>query len=315
MRHRLILALMLLAAPAMAASSAPGKASQFLDKTWVTYPRKVQAFTLKSDAYDPEQLLAGVTLSYQVPGLPDGSALTIFVFPQGRSDQEVGLKRALADITDGVLAQQQNNSYQHVEMGEIQEFSVAAPPPSVNGAAAEADREQPVTISSGANTPPAADASTAPGTDDALAAAVQAAAAPTTTIGRKLRISFSYEGEPKQSLGYAFYRNLFLITVRFTSPAAGLSPEKFEALGDEAVRALVPRIDVQNFGTCGTMVVKLPETEAPNEDADRSGALSLISEMGRISRENCAASEGDHPAPVPADQARKELIYPDGMWD
>lgn len=312
MRHCLILALMFLAAPAMAASPAPQKASQFLDKTWVTYPRQVQAFTLKSDAYDPEQLLAGVTLSYQVPGLPDGSALTIFVFPQGRSDQEVGLKRALADITDGVLAQQQNNSYQDVEMGEAKEFSVAAPPPSVIGA--EADREQPVTISNGANTPPTADASTAPGTDDALAA-VQATAAPTTTTGRKLKISFSYKGEPKQSLGYAFYRNLFLITVRFTSPAAGLSPEKFEAMGDEAVRVLVPRIDVQNFGTCGTMVVNLPETEAPNEDADRSGALSLIGAMGRIARENCAASEGDHPAPVPADKSRKELIYPVGTWD
>jgi hypothetical protein len=37
--------------------------------------------------------------------------------------------------------------------------------------------------------------------------------------------------------------------------------------------------------------------------------------MGRIARENCAASEGDHPTPVPADQARKELIYPAGLWN
>jgi hypothetical protein len=221
----------------------------------------------------------------------------------------------LADITDGVLAQQKNNTYQNVGMGEVGEFSVAAPPPSVMGAAAEADREQPVTITAGGNTPPSPDASTAPGVDDPLAEAVQAAAAPTTTSGRKLKISFSYNGEPKQSLGYAFYRNLFLITVRFTSPAAGLSPEQFEAMGDEAVRTLVPRIDIQNFGACGTMVVNLPESEVPSEDADRSGALSLISEMGRIARENCAASEGDHPTPVPADQARKELIYPAGLWN
>ena len=58
MRYCLILALMLFAAPAVAASPAPKEASQFLDKTLVTYPRQVQAYTLKSDAYDPEQLLA-----------------------------------------------------------------------------------------------------------------------------------------------------------------------------------------------------------------------------------------------------------------
>lgn len=311
----LILALLLRSASAMAASHEPKEASQFVDKTWVTYPRHVQAYTLKSDEYDPEQLLSGVSLNYQVPGLPDGSALTIFVFPQGRSDQEAGLKRALEDITGGVLAQQKNNTYQNVEMGEVGEFSVAAPPPSVMGAAGEADHEQPVTITAGGNTPTSPDASTAPGVDDPLAEAVQAAAAPTTTIGRKLKISFSYKSEPKQSLGYAFYRNLFLITVRFTSPAAGLSPEQFEAMGDEAVRALVPRIDIQNFGTCGNMVVNLPESGVPSEDADRKGALSLLSEMGRIARENCVASEGDHPTPVPADQARKELIYPAGLWD
>ncbi|MDI1251711.1 hypothetical protein [Thermomonas sp.] len=54
-----------------------------------------------------------------------------------------------------------------------------------------------------------------------------------------------------QSIGYAFYRNLFLITVRFSSPVAGLSPERFEAMGDEAVRVLVPGIDIQNFAEKG----------------------------------------------------------------
>ena len=314
MRHCLMLALMFVAAPAMAASPAPKEASQFLDKTLVTYPRQVQAYTLKSDEYDPEQLLAGVSLNYQVPGLPDGSALTIFVFPQGRSAQEDGLKRALDDITGGVLAQQKNKVYQDVTMGEVGEFSVAAPPPSVVQDGDEANPDQPVAAATGVSTPPATDAPAAIGGDDAIEAAAKSAAAPTMTIGRKLKISFSYRGEPKQSLGYAFYRNPFLITVRFTSPAAGLSPEQFEAMGDEAVRALVPRIDIQNFGTCGIIEVNLPEEEAPNEDADRNGALGLIEGLGRIARENCAESEGDHPTPVPADQARKELIYPAGLW-
>ena len=314
MRYCLILALMLFAAPAVAASPAPKEASQFLDKTLVTYPRQVQAYTLKSDAYDPEQLLAGVTLNYQVPGLPDGSALTIFVFPQGRSAQEDGLKRALDDITGGVLAQQKNNVYQDLTMGEVEEFTVAAPPPSVLKDGEEANLDLPVATATGVAKPPATDAPAAIGVDGAIEAAAESAAAPTITTGRKLKISFSYQGEPKQSLGYAFYRNLFLITVRFTSPVAGLSAEQFEAMGDEAVRALVPRIDIQNFGTCGIIEVNLPEEGASNEDADRNGALSLIEGLGRIARENCAESEGDHSAPVPADQGRKELVYPAGLW-
>jgi hypothetical protein len=314
MRPNFILALMLLAAPALAAPPAPEKASQFLDKTWVTYPRQVQEFALKSAKYDPGQLLSGVTLSYRVPGLPEGSALTIFVFPHGRSDQETGLKRALADITDGVLAEQRNNSYQDVVLGEVQEFSVAAPPASVIDTA-ESGREQPVAISSAANAPHVSEASSAPTSDDSIAAAVQAAAAPTTTHGRKLKMSFSYHGESKQSIGYAFYRNLFLITVRFTSPAADLSPEQFEAMGDEAVRALVPSIDIQNFGNCGTLVVDLPEKGQSEEESSQAGAISLIREMGRIATENCAASEGDSPDPVRADHGRTELVYPHGTWD
>ena len=315
MRRDLILALMFLAAPAMAAAPAQEGATQFLDKTLVTYPRQVQGYTLKSDQYDPEHLLAGVSLNYRVPGMPEGSALTIFVFPQGRSDQEVGLKRALADITGGVSAQQQNNVYQNVEFGEVEEFTVAAPPASVMGTADEAGRDQPVVISNDVGMPSPADVSTALDGGDSIAAAVKAAAAPTTTSGRKLKISFLHGGEPKQSLGYAFYRNLFLITARFTAPAAGLSPERFEAIGDEAVRALVPRIDIQNFGTCGIMVLNLPEAEVPDEDADHKGALALITEMGRIAQENGAESEGDHPTPVPADQARKELVYPADTWN
>ena len=314
MRPSFILALMLLAAPALAAPPAPEKAIQFLDKTWVTYPRQVQEFALKSAKYDPEQLLSGVTLSYRVPGLPEGSALTIFVFPHGRSEQEIGLKRALADITDGVLAAQRDNSYQDVVLGEVQEFSVSAPPATVIDTA-ESAREQPVAISSTANAPHVSEASSAPTSDDSIAAAVQAAAAPTTTHGRKLKMSFSYHGEPKQSIGYAFYRNLFLITVRFTSPAADLSPEQFEVMGDQAVRALVPSIDIQNFGNCGTIMVDLPENGQSEEESSQAGAISLIREMGRIATENCAASEGDSPDPVPTDHGRTELVYPHGTWD
>jgi hypothetical protein len=317
MRPDFIFALLLLAVPALAAPPAPEKASQFLDKTLVTYPRKVQEIALKSAEYDAEQLLAGVSLNYRVPGLPDGSALSIFVFPHGRSEQEAGLKRALADITDGVLGEQRNHAYQDVVLGEVQEFSVAAHPATVIGMV-EAGREQPVVISNAASAPDASDASEASSTansDDAIAAAARAAEAPTTTLGRKLKISFSHKGVPMQSIGYAFYRNLFLITVRFSSPAAGLSPERFEAMGDEAVRVLVPSIDIQNFGNCGTMVVDLPEKEEAEDDSSRAGAISLIREMGRIARENCAASEGNHPSPLPADHGRTELVYPNGMWD
>ena len=115
-----------------------------------------------------------------------------------------------------------------------------------------------------------------------IAPAAKAAEAPKTTSGRKLKMSFSAHGEQKQSLGYAFYRNLFLITVRFTTPAAACLPEQFEAMGDAAARVLVPSIDIQNFGSCGTIMVDLPETGESQDGSDQAGAVSLLREMGRI---------------------------------
>ena len=86
-------------------------------------------------------------------------------FRTAESEQEAGLKRALADITDGVLGEQRNNTYQDVVLGEVQEFSVAAPPATVLDTA-ESGREQPVAISSASDVPHASETSSVPASDD-----------------------------------------------------------------------------------------------------------------------------------------------------
>ena len=86
-----------------------------------------------------------------------------------------------------------------------------------------------------------------------------------------------------------------------------------EAIGDKAVQTLVPAIDILNFGTCGTITIPVPDHKSA-DDAGKAGALVMIKEIGRISTENCANSEGDTPTKVPADHARQILVYPDGFW-
>ncbi len=81
------------------------------------------------------------------------------------------------------------------------------------------------------------------------------------------------------------------------------------------MRALVPSIDIQNFGNCGTIMVDLPDKGQSEEESNQAGAISLIREMGRIATENCASSEGESPDPVPADHGRTELVYPNGTWN
>jgi hypothetical protein len=310
MRQLVCLALLFLAAPGQAKDT-PASTSQFLDKSWVTVPKQVGDFVLDYNSYDPASVASGVSLGYRTAEIRAGSALNIFVFPQGRSAQEDGLKRALADITDGVLAAQKTGRYENVVFGDVEDFTVAAAPATVLADAGKAGRSQPVIFKgmpAGAPTTPA----TQPISDDPVATAMAASNAPTSTVGRKLRIAFSHDGTRERSLGYAFYRNLFLITVRYSAPIEFMSAEQFEALGDKAARALVPAIDIQNFGRCGTMSIDM--TDTPANDNGQAAAPALIREMGRIEAENCAASEGDHPPALPADHERQVLIYPPGTW-
>jgi hypothetical protein len=317
MRAHCFLLSLLLAAPTMA-EVGPAKSGQFLDKTWVTFPTKLGEFVLVRQGYGPAQLLTGVSLDYDLSGLPDGSAFDIYVFPQGRSSQEAGIKRALADITDGVRAQEANHVYQNVVFGDVVDFSIPGAPATAVIDTDKSDDESVAALAKSMSAPASAASasrSQSASENDPKAKVIAELVDDAPTVGRKIKLSFLYkDGTQKQSLGYAFYRHLFLITVRFTTPANGMSAEQFEALGDRAVRALVPAIDIENFGECGDMTINV-SSDAPTKAQTQALSEGLMGELLRVKRENCARSEPAQPEPVPADHGREILTYPAGLWN
>jgi hypothetical protein len=85
----------------------------------------------------------------------------------------------------------------------------------------------------------------------------------------------------------------------------------FEALADEAARNLVPLIDAQNFGECGTIQVPVADTKAAKDQAFTD---ALIGGFARITAENCANSEGKKQAAKTAEGRSIEIVYPAGTW-
>lgn len=165
-----------------------------------------------------------------------------------------------------------------------------------------------------ADAPELGASSATPDSDDKeiIEAALSSALA-TKTTGRKRALTLTVRGTPSESLAYVFYRNLFLISVRATLPTSVLPADKFNALVDRAVQELVPTIDVQNFGDCGTIYVSVDEKAVDKNKDAKAGAIQLIRGVGRVARENCANKPGPDTEP-PASHAQQTIVYPPGFW-
>jgi hypothetical protein len=129
--------------------------------------------------------------------------------------------------------------------------------------------------------------------------------------GLRETIGLDHDGTPTRSIAFAFYRHLHLFKMRISVPAKDMSQEDFERL--------VPRVEVQNFGTCGNATISLPPeskkrlSKAEKEKNASAGAAELIREMGRISRDNCASSPGQ--ASTAANDVERVVVsYPEGTW-
>ncbi len=92
-----------------------------------------------------------------------------------------------------------------------------------------------------------------------------------------------------------------------------LPADKFNALVDRAVQDLVPTMDIQNFGNCGTMYISVDEKSADKDKDGKAGAIHLIRDLGRIARENCANKSGPDTT-LPAGHAQQTIVYPAGFW-
>lgn len=294
------------AAPSDAAEAAPLTAKQFIDRTYISLPESVGDYSLARVGYDPGQFAAGVSGAYALKGAPEPFTITLFVYPQGRSEEKAAVEAQIAEVEDAIRQQQ---DYTKIEAGPRTVFVVDAPKPSAlpnekNGRKQRILTLQPVKV--------AAEAAT---DDDgpSLVELLKEASPPLQSTGLRQGFSFDHKGDSVRSAGFVFYRNLYNIKLRISAPSSAMDQAAFDKLADATARALVPKVDIRNFGQCGQMLVGTQDSGDKARDA-RVFARNMLREQGRVERENCADSEGPTPDPVDAGYDRREIVYPEGIW-
>ena len=289
-----------------AGQAAPLTAKQFIDRTYISLPESVGDYSLARVGYDPGQFAAGVSGAYALKGAPEPFTITLFVYPQGRSEEKAAVEAQIAEVEDAIRQQQ---DYTKIEAGPRTVFVVDAPKPSAlpnekNGRKQRILTLQPVKV--------AAEAAT---DDDgpSLVELLKEASPPLQSTGLRQGFSFDHKGDSVRSAGFVFYRNLYNIKLRISAPSSAMDQAAFDKLADATARALVPKVDIRNFGQCGQMLVGTQDSGDKARDA-RVFARNMLREQGRVERENCADSEGPTPDPVDAGYDRREIVYPEGIW-
>ena len=303
---------LLLACAATLAHAADGAKPEpaFLERTVVYYPKAIGDYTLVDSGFDPAHWTSGLGLRYAIADAP--VVLDIFVYPHGRMPPADAMARGLKEVEEGVREQERLGTYRDVRFAEVDTFPVPLP---LNGTPP--------------NPPPARDDSKAPTADTPTAPGAtpadeeksriivemldQLGGNPSATLeGRRRAIALLHGEEPRQSLAYLFYRQLYLVKVRASAPLAAGSDAAFVALVDKAVRTLVPAIEIHHEGACGNAIVYVPEAGAPADAGAADTGKQMMSELVRVQREGCAASLGK--LEPPAGFGQQEIRYPPDTW-
>lgn len=308
MRPLLLIALFVLSPCASGEDVAGNKpAGQFIDKSVVTYPISLNHHTLVKEGFDPDRVADGVSLDYELGNAPKELQFNIYVYPRGRVDPAKAVADAMVEIEGEIRYIEQKKIYSDLQFQDDFEFDVAAPPAKVLARG----HEQPVKLSEAPVTRASSDAGET--RDGELADALDSISPPAKTIGRKRPLAMTVRGTREQSIAYVFYRNLFLISVRATAPVTALPADKFNALIDQAVQDLVPTMEIQNFGGCGSIYLSVDTKSADKDKAASDGAVQLVREMARIQRENCASKPGADLSP-PQGRSQQTITYPADFW-
>lgn len=298
MRRTVFILALLASAPAIAGNPPP-QSGQFLDKSIVTLPASTGDYRLADVRYEPEQWMRGVVSRWVVNAAPRELRLTMFVHPMGRTGEEHAIALQIAEITRFVEEAVEHGLYTDLVVGEREPFAVVAPGPSL------LEPHQP---SAGAMPEP--EPSIPAGADSALAAILPSP----NTHGQRQAFAFTEQGVPMRSFDYVFYRHLFAFKVRVATPVDSMDETMFAALADTAVRKLVPRVDVRNYGQCGNIAPSDPGDDAGDSaDAKASTQQSGLA-MARIRADNCAVAEDAKPTDNPDGERRVEIVYPPDTW-
>ena len=282
-------------------------AVQFLDKTYVEAPKTAGPFTLVGTSYEAKTFYSGVTTEWKSPQSTPSLKINVFVYPQGRADEAEAVAAAMSEVEASVAEAEKRGIYANTKLGKRAPFMV------VRAESWVSDDDKKAKPAFDPTPKPETRLEASVDSKDPLAKVFAESQPSANNHGLHESITFDRDGGSWRSAAFVFYRHLFLFKVRISVPVEEMSQEAFDRLAESAAREVVPRIQVQNFGTCGNIEIATPAAGSRKNKTDQDAGEELIRGIARVGYENCANSPGEKDE-VPAGFERVVIEYPPNTW-
>ncbi|MBB4756649.1 hypothetical protein FHT12_000419 [Xanthomonas campestris] len=256
----LLLVCMLGVAPgalSAAPDEAPASSRAYIETSYLAAPRSVGPFTLARSSYNPAAKVSGAAFHYTMAEHPELN-IDVFVYPAGQRDQAEAIEYGMVAFRKDLAAARAQGSYSRLDELDQSRFVLTSDDAPKNIPANAVD-----------------------------AKVIAAIADAERIVGEKLRLSvdLASSGMPLLSNGYLFYKQLYYIKVRVSAAQQATAQTTFDALADQAARALVPAIQVSNIGGCADQTIYLDAKAAPEQ-----GAVEMARQLKTHMGFNCHSS-------------------------
>lgn len=229
-----------------------------IEKTAIIIPRVVKDYQLVSFEYDKKYKFSGVQMRYVSSRHPD-IPIDFFIYPMGTGPVKKMLTSGMQDFTDSLRQAEEMGYFEKLVLSSEQDLILDDEKIRV----LTADTAPLENTASKTETPE----------ENAVLAAIEASF---DLPGKKLGITHVQKNSAKQSVGYLFYRQLYLTKVRVTIEAAALSSEEFSNMTDAAVAQIVPAIEARNIGSCSDRKISVTINESKKKAAFSDDLMQQI---------------------------------------
>jgi len=252
-RTCVLLCLCLLAAvPATASASekTAAPARPYVETSYVIAPRSVGDFTLVRSSLDPDNRLAGASLLYRAKDHPEAT-INLYIYAAGRLDPDTAVIEGMQAFGEGMKHAVKDGTYSRQQtLGPADAFRLTPAPPPAAANDEEAVMRDAIANAGGVN-------------------------------GQKLRMELHRApgDAPLRSNAYLFYKQLYYVKVRISAAQPDIGAEAFDALADQATRALVPAVQVENVGGCAAGAIQV-DSNASDTQMMHAIARQLSQQQG-----------------------------------
>lgn len=222
-----------------ASDEPPASSRAYIETSYLAAPRSVGPFTLTRSSYNPAAKVSGAGFHYAMAEHPELN-IDVFVYPAGQRAQAEAIEHGMIAFRKDLAAARTQGSYSRLDELDQSSFVLTSDDAPKNIPANAVD-----------------------------AKVIAAIADAERIVGEKLQLSMdlSSSGMPLLSNGYLFYKQLYYIKVRVSAVQQAIAQTTFDALADQAARALVPAIQVSNVGGCADLTIHLDAKATPDKGA------------------------------------------------